>query len=117
DHPRWLYVMPNGDILVAESNKPKDAPKEDGIRAKVQGLVQKQAGAGVESPNRITLLRGLKSDGTAETKTVFMQNLNSPFGMALVGNDLYIANADALWKFPYKTGETSITAKGTKVID
>jgi glucose/arabinose dehydrogenase len=117
DHPRWLYVMPNGDILVAESNKPKDAPKEDGIRAKVQGMAQKKAGAGVESPNRITLLRGLKPDGTAETKTVFMQDLNSPFGMVLVGSDLYIANADALWKFPYKTGETSITAKGTKVID
>ena len=117
DHPRWLYVLPNGDVLVAESNKPKNAPKEDGIRAKVQGLAQKQAGAGVESPNRITLLRGLKQDGTAETKTIFMQNLNSPFGMALVGNDLYIANADALWKFPYKAGDTSITAKGTKVID
>ena len=117
DHPRWLYVMPNGDVLVAESNKPKNAPKEDGIRAKVQGLVMKKAGAGVESPNRIMLLRGLKPDGTAESKTVFMKDLNSPFGMALVGNDLYIANADALWKFPYKTGETSIAAKGSKVID
>ncbi|WP_296950891.1 sorbosone dehydrogenase family protein [uncultured Massilia sp.] len=117
DHPRWLYVLPNGDVLVAESNKPKDGPKEGGIRAKVQGMAQKKAGAGVESPNRIVLLRGLKQDGTAESKTVFMQNLNSPFGMTLVGNDLYIANADALWKFPYKTGETSIAAKGSKVLD
>ena len=117
DHPRWLHVLPNGDVLVAESNKPADGPKEGGIRAKVQGMAQKRAGAGVESANRITLLRGLKQDGTAESKTVFMQNLNSPFGMALVGSDLYIANADALWKFPYKTGETSITAKGSKVLD
>jgi glucose/arabinose dehydrogenase len=117
DHPRWLHVLPNGDVLVAESNKPGNAPKEDGIKAKVQGLVQKRAGAGVESPNRIVLLRGLAANGSAATKTVFMQGLNSPFGMALVGNDLYVANADALMRFPYKTGETSIAARGEKVMD
>ena len=117
DHPRWLYVLPNGDVLVAESNKPKNAPKESGVRAKVQGLVQKEAGAGVESPNRIVLLRGFKPDGTAETKMVFAQNLNSPFGMTLVGSNLYIANADALWRFPYKNGETTLSGTGTKVMD
>jgi glucose/arabinose dehydrogenase len=117
DHPRWLYVLPNGDVLVAESNKPGNAPKETGIKAKVQGIVQKRAGAGVDSPNRIILLRGVKADGTAETKTVFAQNLNSPFGMTLVGNDLYVANADALWRFPYKTGETVLSGKGVKVMD
>jgi glucose/arabinose dehydrogenase len=117
DHPRWLYVLPNGDVLVAESNKPGNAPKEPGIKAKVQGLVQKRAGAGVESPNKIILLRGVKADGTAETKTVFAENLNSPFGMALVGSDLYIANADALWRFPYKTGETTLGGQGVKVMD
>jgi glucose/arabinose dehydrogenase len=117
DHPRWLYVLPNGDVLVAESNKPGNAPKEKGIRAKVQGLAQKEAGAGVASPDNIILLRGFKPDGTADTKATFMQGLTSPFGMALVGNDLYVANADALWKFPYKTGATSITAKGAKVLD
>jgi len=117
DHPRWLYVLPNGDVLVAESNKPGNAPKESGVKAKVQGLVMKRAGAGVESPNKIILLRGLKADGSAETQTVFAENLNSPFGMTLVGNDLYVANADALWRFPYKTGETSLTGKGTKVMD
>jgi glucose/arabinose dehydrogenase len=117
DHPRWLYVLPNGDVLVAESNKPGNAPKEKGIRAKVQGLAQKEAGAGVASPDKIILLRGFKPDGTADTKATFMQGLTSPFGMALVGNDLYVANADALWKFPYKTGATSITAKGAKVLD
>jgi glucose/arabinose dehydrogenase len=117
DHPRWLYVLPNGDVLVAESNKPGNGPKETGIKAKVQGIVQKRAGAGVESPNRIILLRGVKADGTAETKTVFAQDLNSPFGMTLVGNDLYIANADALWRFPYKTGETVLAGHGVKVMD
>jgi len=117
DHPRWLYVLPNGDVLVAESNKPANAPKEDGIKAKVQGMVMKKAGAGVESPNRIILLRGIGANGLAATKTTFAENLNSPFGMALVGNDLYIANADALWRFPYKTGETTLSGKGTKVMD
>jgi len=117
DHPRWLYVLPNGDVLVAESNKPANAPKEDGVKAKVQGMVMKKAGAGVESPNRIILLRGIGANGTAATKTTFAQNLNSPFGMTLVGSDLYIANADALWRFPYKTGETTLSGKGTKVMD
>ena len=117
DHPRWLYVLPNGDVLVAESNKPKNAPAESGIKAKVQGLVQKEAGAGVESPNRIVLLRGIGANGAAASKTVVAQNLNSPFGMTLVGSDLYIANADALWRFPYKTGETTLSGKGTKVMD
>jgi glucose/arabinose dehydrogenase len=117
DHPRWLYVLPNGDVLVAESNKPGNAPKEAGLKAKVQGLVQKRVGAGVESPNKIILLRGVKADGTAETKTVFAQDLNSPFGMALAGNDLYIANADALWRFPYKTGDTTLAGRGVKVMD
>jgi glucose/arabinose dehydrogenase len=117
DHPRWLYVLPNGDVLVAESNKPANAPKEDGIKAKVQGMVMKKAGAGVESPNRIVLLRGIGANGAAATKTTFAQDLNSPFGMTLVGSDLYIANADALWRFPYKTGETTLSGKGTKVMD
>jgi glucose/arabinose dehydrogenase len=117
DHPRWLYVLPNGDVLVAESNKPANAPKEDGIKAKVQGMVMKKAGAGVESPNRIILLRGIGANGAAATKTTFAQNLNSPFGMTLVGSDLYVANADALWRFPYKTGETTLSGKGTKVMD
>jgi glucose/arabinose dehydrogenase len=117
DHPRWLYVLPNGDVLVAETNKPENGPKETGIKAKFQGAAQKKAGAGVASPNRITLLRGVGNDGTAATKTVFLQGLNSPFGMTLVGNDLYVANADALWRFPYKTGDTSIAAQGTRVLD
>jgi len=117
EHPRWITVLPNGDVLVAESNHPSNGPKETGIKAKVQAMVQKKAGAGVESPNRIILLRGFKPDGTADTRTVFLEHLNSPFGMALVGSDLYVANADALWRFPYKTGATSIADAGTKVLD
>jgi glucose/arabinose dehydrogenase len=116
DHPRWLYVLPNGDVLVAESNKP---PKKDkgGIKGWAMELGMKLAGAGVPSANRITLLRDADGDGIAETKSVFLDGLNSPFGMALVGGTLYVANTDALMRFPYKTGETRITAPGTKVAD
>ena len=123
DHPRWLYVLPNGDVLVAETNKPpkKEEYKPDGVVAKVKGAVmaqqQKKAGAGVPSANRITLLRGIGANGLATSRTVFLDGLTSPFGMALVGNELFIANADALVKFPYKEGDTRIIAKATKVAD
>ena len=115
DHPRWIYVLPNGDVLVAESNAP---PKPTlGIRGWIMGRVMKSAGAGVPSANRITLLRDADGDGTAETRSVFLQGLHSPFGMALVGNNLYVANADSIVRFPYTEGATSITVQGTKVID
>ncbi|MDB5959074.1 MAG: sorbosone dehydrogenase, partial [Massilia sp.] len=118
DHPRWLYMLPNGDILVAETNKPpKEEKEKHQIKAAVMGIAMKKAGAGVESPNRITLLRGIGANGMAATKTVFMEGLNSPFGMTLVGNELFIANADAIVKVPYKTGDTKITAKPVKVAD
>ncbi len=117
DHPRSLLVLPNGDVLVAESN----APGADGWGHGISGLVAtwaiKRAGAGVPSPNRIILLRDANHDGVAETKTVFLKGLNSPFGMALVGNDLYVADTDALLRFPYKPGETEITAPGVKLAD
>ncbi|RIX71360.1 PQQ-dependent sugar dehydrogenase [Acidovorax cavernicola] len=122
DHPRWVHVLPNGDVLVAESNKP--APAEgarnvhaDGLRGKVMGMVMKRAGAGTPSANRITLLRDADGDGVAETRTIFLQNLVSPFGMALVGNQLYIANADAIVKVAYTTGQTAIVATPVKVTD
>ena len=114
DHPRWLYVLPNGDILVAESNAPPRKP-ERGIRAWFMRMFFKRAGAAVPSANRITLLRDADGDGLAETKTVFLENLFSPFGMALVGTDLYVANADALVRFPYSPGATRIDASGTRV--
>jgi len=117
DHPRWLYVLPNGDILVAETNAPPKPDDSKGVRGWVMEKVMGRAGAGVPSPNRITLLRDADHDGVAETLTVFLENLNSPFGMALVGNDLYVADSDKLLRFPYQPGETAIKATGTKVVD
>ena len=108
DHPRWVYVLPNGDVLVAESNAPAK-PDAGGIRNWIQGKVMARAGAGVPSANRITLLRDADGDGVAELKTVFLKNLHSPFGMALVGDTLYVANADAIVRFKYKEGATEIT--------
>lgn len=115
DHPRWLYVLPNGDVLVAETNAP---PKEEaGLRAFVMKLAMKRAGAAVPSAQRISLLRDADGDGIAEVKTAFIEGLYSPFGMALIGNDLYVANADAIVRFPYQSGATRITAEGVKVTD
>lgn len=125
DHPRWVYTLPNGDVLVAESNAPpKPEGSNDGgdgivarARRMVMGLVMKRAGAGVPSANRITLLRDVNGDGTAELRTVFMQNLTSPYGMALVNHELFIANADALVKVPYQDGQTTVSATPVKVTD
>ncbi len=117
DHPRWVYVMPNGDVLVAETNAPPKPEDGKGIKGKVMKFVQGRAGAGVRSANRITLLRDADGDGVAETKTVFIANLNSPFGMVLVGSDFYVADTDAVLRFPYTVGQTSIAAAGTKVTD
>ena len=117
DHPRWLYVLPNGDVLVAETNAPPKPDDSKGIRGWVMKKVMGRAGAGVPSPNRITLLRDSNHDGIAETRTVFLENLNSPFGMTLVGNDLYVADTDRLIRFPYKDGDTQIKAQPTKVVD
>ncbi len=116
-HPRMLHVLPNGDVLVAESNGPERPDDGKGVKAWITSLVQRRAGAGPKSPDRITLLRGLKSDGTAELKTAFLENLHSPFGMALVGNDFYVANTDSIVRFPYRDGDTVITAPGTKLAD
>jgi glucose/arabinose dehydrogenase len=117
DHPRWLYVLPNGDVLVAETNAPPKPEDGKGIKGWVMKKVQKKAGAGVLSANRITLLRDANADGVAETRAVFLSGLNSPFGMALIGKDFYVANTDAVWRFPYTPGQTQITTAGTKVID
>ena len=122
DHPRWVYVLPNGDVLVAESNKPEPEPgaknvHAEGLRGKAMGIVQKRAGAATPSANRITLLRDSDGDGEAETRSVFLKDMVSPFGMALVGNQLYIATANAIVKVAYETGQTSITSPPTKVTD
>ena len=117
DHPRWLYVLPNGDVLVAESNAPPKPEDGKGIKGWVMKMVMKKAGAGVPSANRITLLRGIGADGMAQTRSVFMAGLNSPFGMALIGKNFYVANTDAILRFPYVEGETKISSAGVKVID
>ncbi|POA31453.1 MULTISPECIES: sorbosone dehydrogenase family protein [Pseudomonas] len=117
DHPRWLYVLPNGDVLVAETNAPPKPDDGKGIRGWVMKKVMGRAGAGVPSPNRITLLRDADHDGVAETRTVFLQNLNSPFGMTLVGNDLYVADTDRLLRFNYEPGATEIKSQPIKVVD
>jgi glucose/arabinose dehydrogenase len=116
DHPRWLYVLPNGDVLVAETNSPPKEPGK-GIKAWFIRHFMKRAGAAVPSANRITLLRDADGDGVAETQNAFLTNLFSPFGMTLVGNDLYVANADAVVRFRYSDGATSIAGSGTKVAD
>ena len=115
DHPRWLYVLPNGDVLVAETNAATAEPAIKGLKGKVMQAAMKKAGAAVPSANRITLLRDADGDGVAETRTAFLQGLASPFGMALVGDTLYVANADALVRFPYRAGDTAITAAPTRV--
>lgn len=114
-HPRSLLRLPNGDILVAETNSPP-RPK-DGIVQRVMNYLMDKAGAGVPSANRITLLRDTDKDGRADTKTAFLTGLNSPYGMALIGDTLYVANTDALMAFPYKEGDTKISAAGRKIID
>ncbi|WP_414708365.1 PQQ-dependent sugar dehydrogenase [Ramlibacter sp.] len=117
DHPRWLYVLPNGDVLVAESNAPPKPQDGQGIKGLVMKLMMRRAGAGVPSANRITLLRDADGDGRAELRSVFLSGLNSPFGMALVGNELFIANADAVVKVPYQRGQTRAAAPPVKVAD
>jgi len=117
DHPRWLYVLPNGDVLVAETNAPERPQEHKGLRGWFVKQTMKKAGAAGKSANRITLLRDSNGDGTADTRTVFLEGLNSPFGMALVGNDFYVATTDAVLRFPYRSGDTQISEPGTKVVD
>ncbi|MCC7547637.1 MAG: sorbosone dehydrogenase family protein [Burkholderiales bacterium] len=115
DHPRWLYVLPNGDVLVAETNAPPR--KVIGIRARIARWVMKRAGAGVPSANRISLLRDADGDGVAELRSILLDGLDSPFGMALVEDVLYVANTDAVISVPYRTDQTRIDASATKLID
>jgi glucose/arabinose dehydrogenase len=117
DHPRWIYVLPNGDVLVAETNAPPRPDDNTGIKGLFFKFFQKKAGGAVPSANRITLLRDADGDGVAETRSVFLAQLNSPFGMALVRDVFYVANSDALVRFPYASGQLQITVQGTKVVD
>lgn len=115
DHPRWLYRLANGDVLVAESNSP---PREGGgITGWFMRLFMDKAGAGGASANRITLLRDANGDGVAEARSVFLTGLNSPSGMVVVGDSLYVANTDALVRYPFRLGQTRITAQPEKIVD
>jgi glucose/arabinose dehydrogenase len=119
DHPRWLHILPNGDVLVAETNAPERPLRKEllGVKGWIMGKMQKRAGGAVPSANRITLLRDADGDGVAEVRSAFLENLNSPFGMALVDGTLYVANTDALVRFPYRTGEIRVAGPGTKVAE
>ena len=117
DHPRWLYVLPNGDVLVAETNAPPKPEDSRGIKGWIMGWVMKRAGAATPSANRITLLRDTDGDGIADVSSVLLQGLNSPFGMALVGGNLFVANSDAVMRFPYTTGDLRIDVPGVKLVD
>jgi len=117
EHCRWLYVLPNGDVLVAETDKPAQPALRISLRGLAMKAVMNQAGSGLPSANRITLLRDADGDGIAEIRTTFLENLNSPFGMTLVGDRLYVANTDAVVSFPYEVGQTQITSPGEKLVD
>lgn len=117
NHPRWLYVLPNGDVLVAETNAPPKPDDARGIRGWFMGLAMKRAGAVTVSANRITLLRDTRGTGTADLRSVLLEGLNSPFGMVLIKNFLYVADTDAVLRFPYSRGDTHIGAPGVKVVD
>ena len=117
DHPRWLYVLPNGDVLVAETNAPPKPDDGNGIQGWIMGLVMKRAGAGVPSANRITLLRDTNNDGVADVRLAFLEGLHSPFGMALVGDKFYVANSDAIIRYNYTDGIKQISEPSERVMD
>jgi glucose/arabinose dehydrogenase len=116
-HPRWLYVLPNGDVLVAESNAPERPKDGGGIRGLFMRAAQRKAGAAVPSADRITLLRDADGDGHAELRQPFAVGLHSPLGMALVDSTLYVANTDAILAFDYQAGQTSLAGPGRKLAD
>jgi glucose/arabinose dehydrogenase len=115
EHPRSVYALPNGDVLVVETdgpNAPVNRPKDY-----VMGLFQNMGGSGTPGGNRIILLRDVNGDGQPDIRTIFLDHLNSPFGVVLVGDQLYVANTDAILRFPYVAGATRITAPGVRLTD
>ena len=111
DHPRWIYTLPNGDVLVAETSEPGTDPGPPGLKGVFFKRFLKKAGGGVPSANRITLLRDADGDGVVEFRSVLISGLKSPFGMALLGDELFIANTDSLVSVPFRPGMTAITAQ------
>ena len=116
-HPRWLYVLPNGDVLVAETNSPAKPDDQKGLTGFAAWAIMKVVGAEAPGANRITLLRDTKGIGRADMRSVFLSGLNSPFGMALIGNDFYVADTDAVLRFHYNRGDTHIAGAGVKIAD
>lgn len=117
DHPRWLYVLPNGDVLVAETNAPPKPDDNKGIKGLVMKSFMKLAGSVTPSANRITLLRDTDGDGKVDFQRKFLEGLNSPFGMAVIGNNFYVANTDSIMRFPYHTGDVHLSLPGEKIAD
>lgn len=115
DHPRWLYLLPNGDVLVAESAS--KAQTGGGVVGWVRNFIQRRAGALGESADRITLLRDADGDGDVDERHVFAENLNQPFGMALVGDHFYVANTDAVVRFLYTDGATALSGAPETVLE
>jgi len=114
DHPRWIEVLPNGDVLIAEATQVAGPPRSM-FHMAMQATMRRANALGV-SANRITLLRDRDGDGVAETRGVFMEGLNQPFGMALIGDTFYVGNTDGVVAFPYVAGADSITAQGKKLV-
>ncbi len=103
DHPRWLFVLPNGDVLIAETAAPPQPEATRGLMGWAMKMGMRWAGADLPSANRITLLRDADGDGVAETRSAFLTGLNSPVGMALIGDDFYVANTDSVMRFLMRT--------------
>jgi glucose/arabinose dehydrogenase len=116
NHPRWMHLLPNGDILVAETNAPAKKDSGFSLRKVFMAQAMKRAGAATKSANRITLLRDTDGDGVADLRTPFIEGLNSPFGVALFHGKLYVANTDAIVAYPYSTGQTRITARPQRIV-
>jgi glucose/arabinose dehydrogenase len=114
-NPRALYVLPNGDVLVVETGEPP--PSWSRPKDLVMNWVEKMAHSRIKPGQRILLFRDTKGDGVPDLKTVFLEHLHSPFGVVLVGNDLYVADTDAVVRFPYVAGETQITAPGVTLCE
>ena len=112
-HPRNVYVLPNGDVLVAETNAPPKPDDSSGLRGLVTRWIMRRAGAEVPSANRLVLLRDTHADGVADVRSVFLQGLHSPYGVALVGNQLFVADTDAIRRYPYFAGQTHIDEPGS----
>nr|WP_172628166.1 sorbosone dehydrogenase family protein [Bradyrhizobium ivorense] len=114
DHPRWIEVLPNGDVLIAEATQIAGPPRSV-FHIAMQATMRRAAALGV-SANRITLLRDRDGDGVAEIRGAFMENLSQPFGMALIGDTFYVGNTDGVVAFPYTAGADRITAAGRKLV-